>query len=183
MSTRLLRHAERLGGMVLHPKATLDAVIHAREATLLALLPWFALVAFALEPVRTGQALLLFKVGVLDGLMTLVQVFGNRMAQPFVGIVVAAAVLTLVETFQRPRAARHGFDVALDACTFTLVPYLALAAIGRLLQALGADLWFLPHHPLRGLWWERAIELLAAYGWSFALYVVAARSFWGRPRA
>ncbi len=168
--------------MILHPRATLDAVIHARAATLLGLLPWFAIVAFALEPVRTGQALLLFKVGLLDGLMTLVQVFGNRMAQPFVGIVAASALLALVETFLRPRDQRHGFDVALDASTFALVPYLLLASVGRLLQVAGLDLWWLPHHSIRGVWWERAIEIAAAYGWSAALFVVAAQSFWGRPK-
>lgn len=169
--------------MVVHPRATLVRVIVAREGSLLELLPWMVVVALALEPVRSGQAALLMRTSLVDGLMLLLSQISTRLTPALIGAFSAAASLYVAERLAKPAAEQHGFDAALDAAGYTLVPYLLLASAGRIASSAGLDLWWLPHHPLHGSLSDRAVEAAVGYGWSIALLALASYLFWTeRPR-
>lgn len=174
----ILRHLERLGGIILHPRRTILAILAERPGGLTEILAWASLVSCALQPVGAGQALLLVRASPLDGVMSLVSVIASRLSLALGGVIAAAVLLALLERVRvKDAAARRGFDLALDACAYLLVPYLLLASVGQLLAASGLDLGWMPHHNVRGRFGDRLLQAAVAYGWSIGLYALLVHAY------
>jgi hypothetical protein len=178
---KLLAHFGRLGGVIISPRQTFSRIVLDGEGNLLELVPWIALVAVAIAPADAGRAILWFRINWWEGVTSLVTMLSNRMALPLGSALAGGIVLYLGETIFRSGEEKRGFDLALDAAAFTLVPHLLLAALGSMLSVLGAELWWMPHHPaLRGIPAHMALRGAVAFGWSIALFALVASIFWKR---
>lgn len=175
-----LRHLARLGGVIVAPRRTLRRVLLEGDGALWEVLPWMVLVTAAVAPTGAGRALLVGRVAALDGVLLFVNLVATRMVAPLIGIVVAAAILAAVSraTSDQP----VGFDLALDACAFTLVPFLLLAGVGVLLHASGIELWFMPHRRFTVPGTVGAVRSLVAFAWPAALYLLLLVEVWTRRR-
>ncbi len=168
----------RLGGMIIHPRRTLRAVL-AGEGSFFELLPWFVLVSMAAAPKAAGQALMMLRADIPTGLRLFVGNVANRTGSPMVVAALVAVALTFVSGLRhRDSKQSPGFDRMLDACAYCLVPYLLLAAIGAALAASGMEVWFMPHRMMRGQGWYLAARALAAYGWPLVLLGIVAVEVW-----
>jgi hypothetical protein len=180
LTERLSAHLSRLGGVLAHPRATFERILDAREGSLLELVPWAVLVAITVAPVEAGRAFLMFRVSIAEGIVSLLGLIANRMA-PALGLAIAmAAVLYVVELFRRAKDERYGFDRLLDACAFTLVPFLALASLGAILASFDLELWWMPHRRIGGDIGPRALRVAVAFGWSITLSGWIAYRVWRR---
>lgn len=177
----MLAHFERLGGIVWAPQATLRRFLWRGEGRLWDVVPWLVVVTAAVAPARAGRALLLGRTDLVDGLILFLNLVASRMLAPLLGLVVAASVVHLVDRARHPGDVKVGFDVALDTVAYALVPYLLLAALGAGLSAVGAELWFMPHHDLRAPGWYGVARIAVAFGWSLALFGLVLREVWRRP--
>lgn len=166
---RVLDVLGRLGGALLLPQRTLIGVLTRGGGSLFEVLLLALLTGVVVEPIRAGQVVLMVRSDVIDGVVMALQTLVGRFTPALLGAVGGALVLVAVAR-ARGVLPELGFDRALDACAYALVPHLVLAVVGASLAQLGLDLWFLPHHPLRGrgldLWWRG----LAGLGWSLALW-------------
>lgn len=145
------------------------------------LMPWFVLVTAVLAPTGTGKALLVGRLDVLDGLLLFVNLIARRMLGPLIGLFVAASLLHLLDRLRHRGDMKVPFDVALDATTFTLVPFLLLACLGALLNKAGFELWFMPHRSLQAPGWAGIARIAAAFAWPVALFSVLVHQVWARP--
>lgn len=172
LGAKLGGHLTRLGGVIVRPRSTLLAILRGEEGSIWELFPWIVIACAAAAPIRAGRALLMFRVDVLAGLRALLSLLAGRMSAGLIGALIAASILYLL----RPEKDGEGvhFDRALDASLFMLVPFLLLMAIGAGCSALGAEMWFMPHRRLGGVWWVLSIRAAVAYGWSAALFFVVA---------
>ena len=157
-------HFDRLGGMLISPRATIRRLIDGQDGRVGEILIWLVILTAAASPVRTGRAMLIGRIGILDGVVAFLAQLQPRLLGLFVAAIVVAAVLAAVG-----RRRGLGFDRALDVTGHLLVPVLLLIAAGVLLKAAGVNIWFLPHRPLRGGPQAQAIYLTATYGWSVVL--------------
>lgn len=181
MMNKLLAHLGRLGGVIISPRPTFSRIVRDGEGSLLELVPWIAIVAVVIAPMDAGRAILWFRINWWEGVTSLVTMMSNRMALPLGGALAAGVLLYIGELVFRTGSEKRGFDLALDAAAFTLIPHLILAALGMLLSVLGADLWWMPHYPpLRGPASHVLLRLAVAYGWSLCLYALVASIFWRR---
>lgn len=179
----VLRHLARLGGVIVAPRATLTRLLRAPEGQMWELLPWFVVVTAVLSPTGAGRALLVCRVGVLDGLLLFVNLIAGRMLGPMIGLFVAASILHLVDRLRFRGALQVPFDVALDATAFTLVPFLLLACVGALLSQLGLELTVFPHRSLQVAGWLGAARVATAFGWPVVLFGILLKEVWTRPGA
>lgn len=161
---------DRLGGVFVRPRATLAGVLARGEGSLFEVLPWIALCAFTVAPIPAGQALLLLRARPVDGVLALAGVVTTRMGGALIGALVGALVLQLLGQLRPGGKVSLGFDRCLDACTYALLPHLALASVGAGLSELGLELWFMPHRLLRGTGFSVASRFVVAYGWSLVLF-------------
>lgn len=161
-----------MGGVIVRPRSTLLSILRGGGGSIWELLPWLVITAAAAAPIQAGRAILVARVDPIGGLRSLLSLLADRMSVGLIGALVAASVLYLL----RPAKDGEGvhFDRALDAAVFMLVPFLLLMAIGAICSALGAEMWFMPHRRLRGVWWVLSIRAAVAYGWSVALFFVVA---------
>ena len=166
-SARWRRHVQRLGGMLVSPRATLRRLL-AGEGRLDEVALWLIVLTAAVSPVRTGRAILVGRLGVLDGVLTFLAYLQTRLPVVLLALLIGAGLLMLVGG-QR----RLSFGRAVDVAGFLLVPVLLLTALGIVLRSAGVDLWFLPHRTLRGSFGTRALHVALSYGWSMVLLVVA----------
>ena len=179
VAAKVQGHFARLGGVLLHPRATFDRMLMQQEGSLWEILLWVMLIAAAISPVRVGRALLVARMDFLAGLQSFLGVLSNRMTQALLGLLVAAVVLHLIDRFRREEEARIvRFDQALDLCAFLLVPYLMLTALGSLLSQLGAEFWFMPHRAISGNALVVTIRCLVAFSWSLVLFGLVAYRVW-----
>lgn len=165
---RWISHVRRLGGMLVSPRRTLRALVTGTEGRVGEIALWLVLLAAAVSPVRTGRAILVGRVAVIDGVWAFLAHLQVRLFVPVVAVLIVAVLLMAASG---PR--RLSFDRAMDVAGFLLVPVLLLTALGVLLRAGGVDLWFLPHRTLRGGLAARAIYVAVGYGWSLVLLAVA----------
>ena len=178
LNERLMSHLSRLGGVLAHPRTAFDRILDLREGSLLELVPWAVLVSITVAPVEAGRALLLFRVSIAEGIVSLLALVANRMA-PALGLAIAmAAVLYVLELFRRGKDERYGFDRLLDACSLTLVPFLALASLGAFLASLDLELWWMPHRRIGGDFAARTLRIAVAFGWSITLWGWIAYRVW-----
>jgi hypothetical protein len=169
---------ERLGGVLLHPRATLKGVLEGRGGSFFELLPLLLVVPAIVAPVSAGQALLVGRVAVVDGLRAYLGLVANRVGGPVMAAVIGALVLVLVDRV-RPGTKRDlSFDRTLDACLFALVPFFLFAVLGKLLSSLGWELWFLPHRPTRGRGLYLLARLAAGYLWPALLFLGMLWAVW-----
>jgi hypothetical protein len=161
----------RLGGVIVAPRRTLLAIARG-EGSVFELLPWMLLVSLTVAPYQTGQAFLLLRVSVADGLSAIGGLFLGRMTAPLVAAVVGAMVLIAVARMT-PKT-DLSFDRGFDACTYALVPHLVLASVGAALSEAQMELWFLPHRLVKGNLTVIAIRIAAGYGWSLLLFAILA---------
>lgn len=159
---------ERLGGVFIAPRRTLRAIAVDGAGRPLELLPLFVLVVGVVQPTGLGQALLVARTQLGDGLLAIASLVMSRMSGPVIGAAVFAFVLWGAARARRPEL-QLGFDGALDAALYALLPYLVLAALGGALAERGLEAWFLPHRLLRGAPEVWAARLVAGYGWSLTL--------------
>lgn len=178
---RLWGHFARLGGVLVRPARTFERIVDG-EGRVSELLPWVVAVDIAIAPQDLGRGILLGRRALLEGVIAFINAIANRMSIAFIGALVGAVIVFAGEHFGRPRESRRGFDAALDGAAFTLVPYLALAALGALLAHAGLDLAWMPHRSLRGGFGEVAFGAAVAYGPSLILMGVLAKVFWTPPR-
>lgn len=170
--------------MLIHPRRTLCGIVEGQGGSVFELLPWFVVVSIAAAPKGAGQALLLGRLDLMDGVRLLIGTVANRTGGAIVAAAVAAGVLAGISVVRHRGGKRSvSFDRSLDACAYCLVPYLLLATIGAGLSALGAEVWFLPHRLLRGRGWYLTTRFLVAYGWSLLLFGILLASVWRKaPR-
>lgn len=161
----------RLGGALVVPHRTLPAVLAQGRGSIFEVLLLALVAAVVVSPTSAGQAVLLLRANVGDGALMIVQLVVGRFSYALIGVLVAAALLTLVDR-ARDGAAAVGFDRALDACAYALVPYFVLAIAGATLAASGLELSFLPHRTLRGRGLDWLSMVAAGYAWSVATYGV-----------
>lgn len=174
---RMLDHLGRLGGVLIHPRRTFSRIVLAREGHMLELLPWVALVSVVVSPIEAGRALLFFRLSLSEGASALLMLLSSRMSPALAGVVVGAILLHGLEIATRSADARHGLDAAMDAVAFTIVPYLGLSALGMVLSLFGDELWWMPHHLVRGAPWVQAVRIAVGFGWSIALLGIVVAIF------
>ncbi len=173
---------ERLGGVLVAPRRTLRAIAVGGAGRPLELVPVFVLVVGVVQPAGLGQALLVARSQVGDGLLAVASLVTSRMSGPVIGAAAFALVVWLAARARRPELGL-GFDGALDAALYALLPYLLLAALGGALAERGLEAWFLPHRLLRGAPEVWAARLVAGYGWSLTLGAVLAHDLLFAPVA
>lgn len=167
--SRLLDMLGRLGGALLVPQRTLLGVLTRGGGSLFEVLLLALLTGIVVEPTRAGQVVLMLRSSLLDGLVMALQTLVGRFTPALLGALGGALVLVAVAR-ARGVLPELGFDRALDACAYALVPHLVLALVGATAAQLGLDLWFLPHHPLRGRGLDLVWRFVAGLGWSLALW-------------
>ena len=180
-ANRWTRHLDRLGGMLVSPRATSRRLLTDGQGTFTEVFFWMVVLAAAVSPIRTGRAVLLSRVGLLDGLSVFATHLQGRLLGPMVGVLVAAALLAAIDPRRSPDQ-RLGFSRAIDVVTFALVPVLLLTTVGLLLRAGSIHIWFLPHQTPRGPSAMQALYVLVSYGWSFVLWAVLAFELRRLPR-
>lgn len=164
---RWLGHLERLGGVLVAPRATFRRLLRTDEGRFSAILLWMVLFYVSIEPERVGRALLVARVDGLAGVFLFLNGLGQRFAAPLAGVVAAAVILHRVA---RSPSVHLPLDRALDLVSYALVPYLFLGASGVILASLGLETGVLPHRPIRGSPALVAARLVAAYGGSLILF-------------
>ncbi len=177
----LLRHLGRIGGVIISPRSTLQRLILKPEGQLWELMPWIVVVTATVSPVGAGRAWLVGRLDFIDGALQFLNVIAGRMLGPMIGLIVAAGLLYGVDRFRHRSREPLPFDVALDACAYTLVPFLVLASVGAAASRLGFELWFMPHRRLGGRGWVGVARFSAAFAWPLALYGVLVWRVWARP--
>jgi len=163
---------DRFGGVFLHPRRTLAAILDGR-GSFFEILPWMILAAIIVAPTQAGQVVLVGRTSPVDGVRAFFGLISTRAGGPLLGAVAGALLLV---GWARHRGRALGFDRAFDACAYALLPHFALAALGAMLSALGAELWFMPHRLLRGTGWYLAARFAVAYGWSLLLFLTMLRT-------
>ena len=163
LTARFGAHLDRLGGMLLSPRRTLRRLIDGHAGGIGEVFLWLIVLLAAVSPTRTGRAILIGRVAVLDGLLVFLTYIRPRLLPLLAGVAAAAALAALVGR------RRLGFGRALDVAAYLLVPTLLLMAVGLLLRSLGIELWFLPHRTPRGSLLFQAIHVAVSYGWSLGL--------------
>ncbi|MEM1022834.1 MAG: hypothetical protein AAGD10_20050 [Myxococcota bacterium] len=175
---RLLAHFERLGAIVLSPVDALRSVLSGAGGGAGDVLPWLILVTAVVEPIRVGHAFLVARVDLGSGASMLVQSFMGQ----WLPLGVVAIACAAFGVWAR-RSGRHpaGGDRAADAALLAGLPFVYLACAGALLDALGLDLRFLPHHRLAGPPSVLLLRLLVAFTWSGVLWFLLLRELWRGP--
>lgn len=170
-------HAEllRMGGVLLHPRTTLRDLITRGQGSMGRLFFWLVIMVVVSEPVRVGRALLVGRQQPLDGALLFLNAVAGRLLEPLFLVILAALALFVVGRAKRARGgAGIGFDAASDVAAYFTVPLLAVTAVAAILDGLGLPVAALPLHGVRGHGAVWAARLLLAYGWPFALLVIAA---------
>jgi hypothetical protein len=169
----LVRRLRILGGVLVAPRATLRALLFREQAPLGPLLALMILVAAASAPTETGRALLLARGDLLDGASLLGSVLAGRLLAPLAGAFAAAVPVWALG--RRGSGPAVGFDRALDATLYVLVPWILLAAVGVLGEPFGVDFWAFPHRPMRGPPDLVAWRAVAGFGWPLLCWGVLLR--------
>jgi hypothetical protein len=177
---RLLAHFDRLGAIALTPVAALRAVLAGAGGGAGDVLPWLVLGTAAAEPIRIGHALLVARNDLGAGAGMLAQSFINQ----WVGLGIVALIFAALGV-GAARSGRHsaGGDRAADAALLAGLPLVYLTCAGALLEALGVDLRFLPHHRLTGPPGILVPRLFAAFTWPAILWLLLLRELWRGPNA
>lgn len=170
LSSILGGHLQRLGGVIVSPRRTLRALLWQGEGRMWEVVLWLVVVTATVAPTRAGRAALIGRTSLLDGAQMFLSAVANRMLAPLLGLVIAASILHLLDRVLREGPPAVPFDVALDACAFTLVPFLALASLGAGLSALGVEVGVLPHRRLDAPPWIGPTRVALGFFWTFALY-------------
>lgn len=174
----------RIGGVLIHPRETLDELLAGEGGSVFDILPWCVVVACVLSPSRAGQVVLFMRVDVLEGLRILASLVSSQMMRPLVGVLVAALLLAMIARFTKAGSDSSGeritwtFDRCLDACMYMLVPYLLITSVSVIVEQLGVRGSFFPHRPFRGRGVYLFIRLALAFGWSFCLYFYVLKKLW-----
>ncbi|MFO0726819.1 MAG: YIP1 family protein [Myxococcota bacterium] len=163
----------RIGGVILAPRRTLYAILSEGGGNFGELLFLMLLVTITVSPNQAGEAFLIMRRWPLDGLMQLFSLVATRMAGQVIAAVVAAALLLGIAKL-RQGTPSFGFDRALDACLYALIPFLLLSSLGAALSELGLEAWFMPHRVTQGPPLILAARVLAGYGWSIVLFAMLA---------
>lgn len=169
----LSRHLERLGGILVRPRATLARLLSTDEGRLWSILLWLLVLAVALRPERVGRAVLVIRSDALGGLFLLLNTLVTTVSVPLAVIIGSAALLHFGA---RASHRRLPLDRALDVAGFLVVPFLFLAAVGIVLAAAGLDIGALPHHRLKGPVWVVAVRAAVAFGGTAMLLAFALKS-------
>ncbi len=146
----------RLGGMVLHPRRTLEATLAAPGSTATGVFVVGCLVGLSALPFSTGRAVAMVQISVMVSLSGLLGVLARTVLWELVAITLLAWALTRA-TAKRPNPPDpEGINAA---AALTLVPFFLLMLLGALLErlgvgaggALGRAIAVLPQVPWRGL--------------------------------
>ena len=179
------RPLERMGGGILHPRKIFDGILNGAGGSMFELLPWMVLVTLTVAPTESGQIVLMGRGDLFVAVRMLLGLVTNRLGGALVGAAVGALVLSGLSALGRRGRDRRGpgYDRLLDATTYCLVPFLALASLGALLRASGVEVWFLPHRLLSGRGMVLATRVLVAFGGPLILFGVLATRVWHHARA
>lgn len=179
--TALLHHLGRLGGVLVDPRQTLEALLFEAEGNVLELVPWMVLITASVAPFDTGQAALLFRTSAVDGIRMFLGAMSLRMSPALLFMFASATALFVLGRI-RAREARSAKRIlyahAIDAAAFALVPYFFMTSLGSVFSAAGFDLWFMPHRVLQGRGFHLVLRLVTAYGWSALLVCILLSSAW-----
>jgi len=175
---RLLAHFERLGAISLAPLSAMRAVLGGAGGGAGDVLPWLIVGTAVAEPIRVGHALLVARVDLGAGAAMLVQSFISK----WLGLGIVAVGFAALGVWA-VRAGRHpaGGDRVADAALLAGLPLVYLTCAGALLESLGLDLRFLPHHRLVGPPAILIPRLLVAFTWPAVLWFLLLRELWRGP--
>ncbi len=179
--TALLDAVGRLGGAVATPHRTLVGVLQQGRGSIFEILPLALVAGVVVAPTSAGHALLMLRSSFADGLIMISQLVMGRFSYGLIGALVAAGILVAVDR-ARGGPAGFGFDRALDACGYALVPHFVLTLAGAALAAQGVELWFLPHRTVRGQGLHWLTMVAAGYAWSVVVFGVLLAHVWRVPR-
>ena len=174
----------RIGGVLIHPRETLDQLLRGKSGSIFDILPFLLIVSCALAPSRAGQVILFMRVDFLEGLRILVSLVSSQMAKPLIGVLAASLILAVIARMTRAGSDKKDgdltwtFDRCLDTCAYMLVPYLLIASVSIIVEQLGLRGSFFPHRPFRGKGIYLFVRLALAFGWSFCLYFYVLKKLW-----
>ncbi len=157
----MIASIDRLGGVLVAPKATFGRLIERDEGRLFGVLGWFFVWVVAVAPEPVGRGLLLLRSDAWAGATLVLSTAVDRLAV-VVGVAIAGAVG--LNLWSRRADRRLDLDRALDLSAHCLVPFLAVATAGSVLASLGLNLEASPHRPLRGDAGWVAVRAIVGFG-------------------
>lgn len=181
----------RVGGMLVSPVKTLLEMLRGGHADPLEPVLLAVLVVMAAYPMTVGRYALIARVDVLNALSKLISANGfiwTRLINE-AGFCAAAAGGWFLVSLRRGRV--HPFH-AITAALYLYVPMAVMTVLGVLLAKVGAELPWLPNHPMDGWWvfegnrlhYDRVVvKWLVEMAWPLALGLLVAWRLWTAPPA